>query len=145
MNTHQLHDLLRTCMWTQPAHSEGTLTRLLACPCCCWPLGTGLTEVREYPCHVSAEQRRALLHPAAVPTRTDLSRQVTSSEVPQTGGLFQSKQRLKQNPPHLSHGPITAASLGMLPERGGILQAPEEPVLMEVDPPQPLLSPVLPS
>lgn len=68
-----------------------------------------------------------------------------SSEVPQTGGLFQSKQHLKQNPPHLSHGPITEASLGMLPERGGILQAPREPMLMEVDPPQPLLSPVLPS
>ena len=101
-------------------------------------------EVREHPCHVSAEQRQ-LLYPAAVPARTGLSRQVTSSEVPQTGGLFQTKQRLKQYPPHLSHGPIMAASLGMLPKRGGILQAPGEPMLMEVDPPQPLLSPVLPS
>ena len=144
MNTHQLHNLLRTCMWTQPAHSEGTLTRSLACPCCWRPLGTGLMEVREHPCHVSAEQRQ-LLYPAAVPARTGLSRQVTSSEVPQTGGLFQTKQRLKQYPPHLSHGPIMAASLGMLPKRGGILQAPGEPMLMEVDPPQPLLSPVLPS
>ena len=51
--------------------------------------GNGLTEGREHACHVSAEQRRALLHPAAVPTRISVSRQVTGSEVPQTGGLFQ--------------------------------------------------------
>ena len=53
------------------------------------PPGTGLMETREHACHVSAEQRRALLHPAAVPTRTGVSRQVTGNEVPKTGGLFQ--------------------------------------------------------